>query len=369
MGRSPGRIARLTVSRCKTEGPLAEAISDHLAAIAARGLSPYTVADRSYTLARFAEWADERGVNDPAGVDRRMLESYQRHLFYRRKADGTPLSFATQYSHIEAVRSFFSWATRAGLIAANPASEIDLPKLDRHLPKTLLSPAEIEAVLAVPDIDTPVGLRDRTMMELLWATGMRRGEICGLRLADVDLDGGTVTIRRGKSRRDRVVPLGERAVVWLEKYLADSRPLLVSGAASPFLFVTRNGVDLGPDHLTIRVGRAIKTATGKTGSCHAFRHAMATAMLSGGADVRFVQEILGHALLSTTAIYTHVSIDQLKAVHAACHPGATNTRHRSPTADGEDRRSATSDMAALHNHRPVEENDDHPHNQLPDDHD
>ena len=173
MGRSPGRIARLTVSRCKVGGPLAEAISDHLAAIAARGLSPYTVAERSYMLARFASWADERGVTDPAAVSPQMLEAYQRHLFYQRKRDGQPLSFASQYSHLVAVKAFFSWATRAGLIGSNPASEIDMPKLDRHLPKTLLSPAEIEQVLAVPDLDSPVGLRDRTMMEVLWATGMR----------------------------------------------------------------------------------------------------------------------------------------------------------------------------------------------------
>ena len=333
MGRSPGRIARLTVSRCKVGGPLAEAISDHLAAIAARGLSPYTVAERSYMLARFASWADERGVTDPAAVSPQMLEAYQRHLFYQRKRDGQPLSFASQYSHLVAVKAFFSWATRAGLIGSNPASEIDMPKLDRHLPKTLLSPAEVEAVLAVADIGTPIGLRDRAMMEVLWSTGMRRGEICPLRLADLDLERGTLTIRRSKSRRDRVVPVGERATIWLDRYLADARPVLTGGEPVEFVFVSRHGIDLSPDHLTVRVGRYIKTATGKTGSCHAFRHAMATAMLTGGADVRFVQEILGHALLSTTAIYTHVSIDQLKAVHAACHPDATNTRHRSPTSD------------------------------------
>jgi integrase/recombinase XerD len=302
-------------------------------------------------LARFAEWADERGVNDPGLVDRRLVERFQRHLYYRRKRDGAPLSFASQYSHLVAVKAFFSWTCRAGLTTHNPASEIDMPKLDRHLPRTLLSPAEIEAVLAVPDLATPIGLRDRAMMELLWSTGMRRGEICPLRLADLDTEALTVTVRKSKSRRDRVVPVGERAMIWIDRYLADSRPVLMRRGEVPFLFVSQGGADLTPDHLTIRVGRAIKTATAKTGSCHAFRHAMATAMLSGGADVRFVQEILGHALLSTTAIYTHVSIDQLKAVHAACHPAASNTRHR----------SATSDTAALHDPLPVEEDHhDHP---------
>jgi len=367
MGRSPGRMARLVVSRCRVDSPISETVSEHLAALAARGLSPYTVAERAYMLARFVEWADERGITEAAQVDARAVERFQRHLFYRRKRDGNPLGVASQYAHLEAVKQFFSWTARTGRTAHNPASEIDMPKLERHLPKTLLTPAEIEAVLAVPDIASPVGLRDRAMMEVLWSTGMRRGEICGLALADLDLEGATVTIRRGKSRRDRVVPVGERAMVWIDRYLVDSRPLLLRGAPSLFLFVTRGGLDVGPDHLTIRVGRAIKTATGKTGSCHAFRHAMATAMLSGGADVRYVQEILGHALLSTTAIYTHVSIEQLKAVHAACHPAATNTRHRSPVSDG---RSATSDMAALHNHLPVEENpDDHPDNQQSDDRD
>ena len=337
MGRRPGHIGRLVVSRCRIDNPLADVVAGYLAAIAARGLSPYTVAYRAQVLARFTEWADQRGVTEPAGVSRQVLESYQRHLFYRRKADGTPLRFVSQHNQLVAVKSLFSWATRTGLIAANPASEIDLPKIERTLPKDVLTPAHIEQVLAVPDLDTVIGLRDRAMMEILYSTGMRRAELCNLRLADLDFERQTVTVRQGKGRRDRVVPVGERALVWVQRYLVDAGRQLGTGAAAAFLFVSRDGADLTPDHLTIRVGRYIRQATGRAGSCHAFRHAMATAMLEAGADVRYVQEMLGHARLETCHLHPrHHRRPQGGARRLPPrrhqHPAPLRAHHRGPLA-------------------------------------
>jgi integrase/recombinase XerD len=194
----------------------------------------------------------------------------------------------------------------------------------------VLNVGEVESVLATPDLDDPVGVRDRAIMEVLYSTGMRRSELAHLRLHDVDVDRGTVVIVQGKGRRDRMVPIGERALAWVDRYLLEVRPALVVPPDAGVLFLTVEGNDLTPDHLTDRIGRYVRTATNKAGSCHTFRHTMATLMLEGGADIRHIQEILGHVQLSTTEIYTHVSIDALKAVHTRCHPGATNTRHRSP---------------------------------------
>jgi integrase/recombinase XerD len=164
---------------------------------------------------------------------------------------------------------------------------------------------------------------------------VRRSEVIALAVGAIDVERGTMAVRQGKGRRDRMVPIGERAVAWVDRYLVEARPRLVVPPDAGVLFLSADGNDITPDHLTRLVGRYVAAATGRRGSCHTFRHTAATLMLEGGADIRYVQEMLGHALLSTTQIYTQVSIDRLKAVHTACHPGATLQRRRSP-ADGAD---------------------------------
>ncbi len=194
----------------------------------------------------------------------------------------------------------------------------------------MLGVADAEAVLAVPEVTEPLGLRDRALMEVLYSTAVRRFEVVALALGAIDVERGTMAVRQGKGRRDRFVPIGERAVAWVDRYLIESRPRLVVPPDAGVLFLSADGNDITPDHLTRLVGRYVAAGTGRRGSCHTFRHTAATLMLEGGADIRYVQEMLGHALLSTTQIYTQVSIEALKAVHTACHPGATLARHRSP---------------------------------------
>jgi integrase/recombinase XerD len=324
----PGHSARLVAERLASGTAMAGAVNDYLGAIAAKGFSPYTVAYRSRSLAHLTAWLAERGVDHPGEVTKPVLERYQRSLFYHRKADGAPLSFRTQNSYLVPVKGLFRWLAQTNRILFNPASELELPRIERRLPKVILNVSEVETVLASCDLGDPVGLRDRAIMEVLYSTGMRRSELARLRLHDIDVDRQTVTISEGKSRRDRMVPIGERALVWVDRYVADARPGLVVPPDPGIVFLTVESNDLTPDHLTVRVGRYIRAATAKPGSCHTFRHTMAPLMLEGGADIRHIQEILGHVQLSTTQIYTHVSIDALKAVHARCHPGATNTRHR-----------------------------------------
>jgi integrase/recombinase XerD len=187
----------------------------------------------------------------------------------------------------------------------------------------VLSVSEVERVLNQVDPKAPLGLRDRAILETLYATGMRRMELLHLHCYDLDSERGTVLIRQGKGRKDRLLPIGARAIAWIEQYLDRERPLLVNEPDDGTLFLTHRGDALSGNRLSQLVAEYVAAAQlGKEGSCHLFRHTMATLMLEHGADIRFVQQMLGHAQLSTTEVYTQVSIRALQAVYAATHPGA-----------------------------------------------
>ena len=249
-----------------------------------------------------------------------MLERYQRHLFLSRKADGAPLSLKTQESLLNPLRAWFRWLARETHILYNPAAELILPRSPRQLPKVLLSVQDVEHALNQPDVDTPWGLRDRAMLETLYSTGIRRMELTRLTLYDVDLAAGTVMVRLGKGARDRLIPLGARAGAWIVRYVEEVRPQLALRSDELALFLTDYGEPFEKNRLGDLVRRYLRHAGIAHGSCHAFRHAMATHMLENGADIRFIQAMLGHSELSTTQIYTQVSIGKLKAIHAATHP-------------------------------------------------
>jgi len=294
-----------------------------LTALLVKGSSPQTVNTRRLRLGAFIEWCGTRSITSPTQVTKPVIEAYQRHLFHRRLPNGKPLSFGTQHGSLVAVKRLFRWLTRSNVLLYNPASEIELPRLGRRLPRHVLTAPEVESVLAVPDVKDPLGLRDRAALEVLYSTGVRRSELVKLHVFDVDVERGTILVREGKRSNDRVVPIGERALAWIEKYQREAREQLLTDPNNTVLFVSRLGDGLTAGHLTMIVRRHVKAANiGKTGSCHLFRHAMATLMLEGGADVRMVQVMLGHASLNTTALYTHVAIRALKEVHDRTHPGA-----------------------------------------------
>jgi integrase/recombinase XerD len=332
----PGHSHRLTPRRLPGGSLMAVAVNEYLDAIEVQGYSPYTVTYRSRSLGYLVAWLRERGIERPGEVTAAVLERYQRSLHYHRKPDGAPLSLPTQAGYLTAVKGLFRWLAKTNRTLLNPAAELVPPRVERRLPKAILAHAEVEQVLAIPHLADPVGLRDRAIMEVLYSTGIRRSELCRLHVPDVDPARGTVMVEQGKGRRDRVIPIGERAIAWVERYLADARPRLASDPDLGILFLTVAGDDLTPDHLTERIGRYIRAGTGKRGSCHALRHTMATLMLDGGADIRHIQEMLGHAGLQTTEIYTHVSLRNLKAVHQATHPAANNTPRRQRHAPGDD---------------------------------
>jgi integrase/recombinase XerD len=219
------------------------------------------------------------------------------------------------------------------VLATNPAAELELPRVTAQRLPQPLTDAEIIDVLARVEPTTPIGLRNRALLETGYSTGLRRMELIRLRLYDLDLARGVVVVREGKGQKDRVVPIGERAIAWLEKYLDEARPEFVIEPDEGTVFLTRRGRPFHPNNLS-RLTRDYLEAAGiaKRGACHLLRHTMATGMLEHGADVRVIQEILGHARLTTTQLYTRVSIRLLKAVHTATHPAAMLARPAAPVA-------------------------------------
>jgi integrase/recombinase XerD len=283
--------------------------------------SPQTLRSRRHALGIFFNWAHERGITQPPQVTRAILERYQRWICHYRTAEGKPLAMYSQSNYLAAVLVFFRWCTRQNHTPYNPASELELPRREVRLPRGVLSAAEVERVFKGIDVMEPRGLRDRAILETLYSTGMRRAELAALKLCDLDMERGTVMVRLGKGRKDRMIPIGERALAWIAKYLEEVRPRLAWEPDEGIVFLTYSG---GPFSLTVLSEMAREhidaAELGKSGSCHLFRHTMATLMLENGADIRFIQAMLGHAALTTTQIYTQVSISKLKEIHARTHP-------------------------------------------------
>lgn len=293
----------------------------YLAHLRIRQYSEATQAIRQRHLLWFLEWCGQRGLLRPGEITKPILARYQRSLFHYRKPNGRPLSPRTQHGHLTSLRGWFTWLVKEDYLPTNPASGLELPKLPRSLPKAVLSESEAESVLRVPDIHTPWGLRDRAILETFYSTGIRRVELIRLTLACVDRERGTLMVRQGKGNKDRLIPIGERALSWIDKYLDDARPALSCGRDDGILFLSQYGEALSPDGLSARVKRYVEQANvGKQGSCHIFRHTMATLMLEHGADIRFIQAMLGHASMDTTQVYTRLSIHKLKEVHTRTHP-------------------------------------------------
>ena len=195
-----------------------------------------------------------------------------------------------------------------------------------------------QTIINQPDIETPMGLRGRAILETLYSTGIRRAELIHLKLYDVDLERGSLMVRGGKGGKDRLVPIGERACAWIRRYLNEVRPLLMIELDHGMLFVTDYGEAFEKNRLSDMVKKYVRHAGFTSGACHLFRHAMATHMLENGADIRYIQAMLGHSELSTTQIYTHVSITKLKEIHAATHPARLERANAAPRALRSDRR-------------------------------
>jgi integrase/recombinase XerD len=287
------------------------------------GYSEATVESRVNDMRDFFNWCKERSINRCNEVSKKIIERYRRHMYHYRKSDGQPLCAKTQSHRLVAIRGFFKWLSKNNYVLYNPAADIELPRVGSPLPRNVLSVEEVEAVMNEVDLESPYGLRDRAILETLYSTGTRRRELTNLTLNDLNLSRGTLLIRAGKWRKDRLIPIGERAQFWVDRYIREKRPRLVVEPDEGYLFLNRQGEMMNYKYLGFLVSRYVSSADiGKRGSCHLFRHTMATMMLEGGADIRFIQQMLGHSKLETTQIYTKVAISKLKEIHAKTHPGA-----------------------------------------------
>lgn len=278
---------------------------------AERGLADATLAAYRNDLAGFAGWLEKRG--SLLGVDRAAI---QRYLAARNTPGSSPRSAARALSSL---RQFYRYQLRAGAIATDPTALVEMPAQGRRLPRTLTE-RDVEALLAAPVTQTDLGLRDRAMLELMYAAGLRVSELVSATHAQINLRQGVIRVT-GKGGRERLVPLGDAAVAWLQNYLQRARPALLGAATSDALFVTGRGSGMTRQNVWHRIRRhAAEAGIRIAVSPHALRHAFATHLLNHGADLRAVQMLLGHADLSTTQIYTHVARARLMALHAEHHP-------------------------------------------------
>ena len=275
------------------------------------GLSPNTLAAYRRDLTLYAQWLDAQGLalNDSTET---LLNSYfaAQHATTRATSANRRLSVFKRYFH---------WALREGSIHADPTLKLQSAKQALRVPKTL-SQAQVEALLHAPDVDTPLGLRDRTMLELMYASGLRVTELVSLGVLDVSLNDGVLRVL-GKGAKERLVPFGEVARAWLGRYSEEGRGVILDGQQTSDLFVTARGSRMTRVMFWIIVKKQA-VAAGITAplSPHTLRHAFATHLLNHGADLRAVQMLLGHADISTTTIYTHVARERLKALHGQHHP-------------------------------------------------
>jgi integrase/recombinase XerD len=289
-----------------------------------RGSTPQGLYATERYTADFVAWSTARGVHRVDEVSSEFLGQYPRWLHAYRQRNGRPLALSSRLCKLVPLRGWFCWLLRTGQLAFDPTAGLELPVAGpRALPRNPPNLSEVDRILAGPNVARLTGMRDRALLELLFATGIRRMEVAAARLDDLNLERHLLLVRCGKGRKDRIVPLGDRAAWWLRRYIAEARPALAGGKHATTIFLGTGGGPLSLNWLSTLVAGHMRSAlAGRPGSCHLLRHAMATMMLEGGADIRYIQLMLGHSQLSTTQIYTHVAIGALQAVHANCHPGA-----------------------------------------------
>ncbi len=277
------------------------------------GLSRNTLESYRRDLNKFAAWLEQQRNVPILETTHADIQGFLAHLFDQ-KAKSTSTGRA-----ISSLKRLFRYLLRQNKIATDPTLQIAPPKLPRSLPKSLTE-QDVELLLEAADVQTPLGLRDRTMLEVLYATGLRVSELVTLSVAQVSLDMGVVRVM-GKGSKERLVPLGEEALDWIRRYLAEGRPALLTGKLSDALFVTARAESMSRQMFWYLIKKHAKHGgLNKSLSPHTLRHAFATHLLNHGADLRVVQMLLGHADISTTQIYTHVARERLKQLHAQHHP-------------------------------------------------
>lgn len=268
----------------------------------------------------FLAWLDERGTS-LVEVRTADVEAYQVHVCSLRQKDGTAYSIPEQTHRIATVKTLFRFLCRRGYVLSDPSGAVEYPRPEKRLPRTILTREEARRLVEAPDTTTPEGLRDRAILEVFYGTGIRAGEMAKLKTTDVDIEERILRVVLGKGSRDRNVPLTRAAAEAVEDYLLEGRPRIRGAMRSRYLFLAIRGGRTYPSLLNEVVQAAAKAAAvEKHVTCHTLRHSVATHLLKGGADIRHIQVLLGHARLSSTERYTHVEISDLSKVVRRAHP-------------------------------------------------
>ncbi len=298
-----------------------EAIERYRSQLELLNYSPATIRTQTGYLDRFGRFLAELGQADALAVGPAQLHAFQREVFYRPTATGSARGVASQNQILIAVRNLYRFLHGEGLVARDPAAELRYAREPQTLPRNILTPSEARRIIEAPDTQTVIGYRDRTILEVLYATGIRKAELLALKTADVRLEEELLRIDLGKGAKDRVVPLSALACRFLETYLNAIRPQLLRSRATDRLFLSRQAKPLGRTTLDAIVAKYAKLARiKKRVSCHVWRHTCATHLLQNKANLRHVQEILGHRSLATTERYLRLTITELKEAHRKFHP-------------------------------------------------
>jgi integrase/recombinase XerD len=289
-----------------------------------RNWSEQTLRSYRVGLKQFFAYLESQGVVSLGAVSRDLIESYRTHLFYRRHR-GKAISVASQHLRLQTVKSFMRYLARENYLLVDVAATVDLPKIPERLPD-VLSESETLQLLEGGDVQSPLGIRDRAILEVFYATAIRNQELGSLHLDDIDREHQALWIRQGKGQKSRMVPLGDEALAWLEEYLTRVRPQLVIRANETHVFLTRRGQPLSASVLHGLVRRCgVQAGFSKRIKPHTLRHSCATHMLARGADLRHIQALLGHASPDITQNYTRVELSELHKVLRRCHPREKST--------------------------------------------
>lgn len=296
----------------------------YLALCLAKGQASDTVRGKYSGLKKFFLWCIEQDIYTIDQITLDVMDDYMAYLnSYRKALDNQPLSLAQKRNLLTFVKTFIKTMYNKGLLNTNSLEKIELPSKGRTLPKALFNESEIERILAQPLLFGINGIRDRAILETFFATGIRRTELLYLQLEDIDFSAQLLRVNHGKGRKERIVPISQRACEWVATYVSKIRPQVAYIGSQSTLFLANHGKAFSPGKLSEMASRYVKLAGIKRfGACHLFRHATATSMLENDADLRHVQEMLGHASITTTQIYTHVSRTKLIEVYKATHPSA-----------------------------------------------
>ena len=276
-----------------------------------------TIYNHSLRLGYFLTWCKHQGIEKYIDVTRDVIEAYQCHLHHSKKDDGEFISARTQLGSLSVVRVFFKWLTEQKYILSNPASDIQLPRTPRTLNHQILSVQQIKKILAQPDTSKPLGIRDRAILETIYSTAITRSELANLTISDLDFEQELLKVR---GPRERLIPLTEAAIDWLHEWLL-VRQRRIKYLSIDTLFLATHGRALKPAFYSCMINKYMR-AVGieKEGSCLLFRHSVAALMIESGADLRGMQEFLGHRDLVSTQRYIKISLSEVKKIHSLTHP-------------------------------------------------